>query len=151
MRRETAKTSLRGSALRRFVRHYFEMVVVMVVGMMALAPLWDWGFELAGWPEPRTFTEVHTLIMATNMTIAMSILMLVRGHSVASTAEMGAAMYVSFVVLYPPYWFGVLDAGGVMMIGHVLMFVVMLLVMLRRRDEYAGHHHGRAVPQPVAA
>jgi len=81
----------------------------------------------------------------------MSILMLVRGHSVASTAEMGAAMYLSFVVLFPPYWLGALDAGGVLAIGHVLMFVVMLLVMLRRRDEYAGHHQHRSVAEPEPA
>jgi hypothetical protein len=54
---------------------------------------------------------------------------------------MTVAMYVPFVVLFPPPWLGVLSATGLMVPGHVLMLFAMAAVMLWRRDEYAGHHH----------
>ncbi len=65
-----------------------------------------------------------------------------RGHAWAPTLEMSAAMYAGFVVSYPFYWAGGLSEHGVMMIGHVLMFVLMLGAMLWRWEEYAGCHDG---------
>jgi hypothetical protein len=50
-------------------------------------------------------------------------------------------MYLSFVVLLVPYWFGAVSAGTVMMGGHVLMFVAMLAAMLWRPEEYLFHRH----------
>jgi hypothetical protein len=35
----TRLIDLHGQALRRFVRHYLEMVVAMVVGMLMLGPV----------------------------------------------------------------------------------------------------------------
>ncbi|MGK5559426.1 hypothetical protein ACSNOI_48335, partial [Actinomadura kijaniata] len=55
-------------------------------------------------------------------------------------AEMCAAMYASFAVLFPLLWAGLLDGGAVMMLGHVLMFPAMLAVMLRRPEEYSHRH-----------
>jgi copper chaperone CopZ len=126
-----------------FVRHYVEMVVAMVVGMMVLGPLV--GLAL---PDSEVFhrADVGALVMATNMTIGMSAWMVYRKHGWASIAEMAAAMYLPFVALLIPYWAGVLSGGAVMTLGHVLMLPLMALAMLRRRDEYSGHHgrHGHA-------
>ena len=114
----------------RFVRHYLEMVVAMLVGMATLYPLW----LLAGGGDRAT--EVELLVMATAMTVPMVGWMWFRGHRARPTVEMAAAMYAGFVVLFPFLWAGALDDMGVMMVGHVLMPLFMLGAMLARRDEY---------------
>jgi flagellar biosynthetic protein FliP len=75
------------------------------------------------------------------MSIGMALWMRIRGHSWPRIAEMCAAMYVPFLVMLPPYWFGAVDGEAVMMVGHMLMFPAMLAVMLWRRAEYY-HPHG---------
>ena len=77
------------------------------------------------------------------MTIAMSAWMRYRGHRWAATAEMAAAMYLPFVVLFLPLWLGLLTPIGLVVAGHVLMLAGMAAVMLLRPTEYAaqaGHH-----------
>jgi hypothetical protein len=59
-----------------------------------------------------------------------------RRHGWAAIAEMAVAMYLPFVVLFPPLWLGVLSATGLMVLGHVLMLFAIAAAMLRRRDEY---------------
>lgn len=112
---------------RRFVRHFLEMVVAMVVGMVVLGMLW---------PDLHGRTELHALVMATNMTIGMVAWMAYRRHGPLSIVEMSAAMYVPFVVLFPPFWAGWLSEGAVLTLGHLLMLPAMLLAMLRRPAEY---------------
>ena len=63
-----------------------------------------------------------------------------RGHSWASTAEMGAAMYIPFAVLLIPFWAGLLPGNVIMMGGHVLMLPAMVAAMLHRRSEYLPGH-----------
>jgi len=89
---------------RRFVRHYLEMLVAMVVGMVALGPLWTLALDAAGAPGLLDRPELNALVMATNMTLSMSAWMRHRGHGGRATAAMAAAMYVPFVVLFPPLW-----------------------------------------------
>ena len=84
--------------------------------------------------------DVSAMVMATNMTIGMSVWMLYRKHSWSSIAEMGAAMYLPFMVLLVPYWAGQLPGNTVMMGGHALMLPAMLAAMLVRRREYTGQH-----------
>jgi hypothetical protein len=81
--------------------------------------------------------------MATNMTIAMSAWMRYRGHRWAATAEMAAAMYLPFIVLFLPLWLALLTPTGLVVAGHVLMLAGMAAVMLLRPAEYAAHtgHH----------
>ncbi|SMD24549.1 hypothetical protein SAMN05661093_08644 [Kibdelosporangium aridum] len=118
----------------RFARHYVEMIVAMVAGMLLFAPLWTWWSAMA---RP----DVEALVMATNMTLGMGIWMRIRGHGWRPIAEMGAAMYVPFLLLLGPYWLGMLSADVVMIGGHVLMLPAMLVAMLLRRTEYTVHHH----------
>jgi hypothetical protein len=80
------------------------------------------------------------LVMATNMTLTMSVWMRYRGHGWAATAEMDAAMYLPFAVLFVPMWLGVLSPDGMLVGGHLLMLPAMAGVMLLRRDEYTGGH-----------
>ena len=79
------------------------------------------------------------LVMATNMTIGMTVLMRWRRHSWRACAEMGAAMYLPFVALFVPMWAGVLSSGGMFLWGHVLMLFTMAGAMALRLDEYAQH------------
>jgi hypothetical protein len=114
--------------LLRFAGHYLEMVVAMVVGMIVLDPLWP-----AEW---LARPDVHAVVMATDMTVAMGLWMRIRRHSWTRTAEMCAVMYLPFVALLVPYWLGALSGTALMVAGHVVMFPLMLAAMLWRRAEY---------------
>jgi flagellar biosynthetic protein FliP len=116
--------------LLRFVAHYVEMVVAMIVGMMALAPLWP-----AEWVARP---DVNAMSMAIDMTIAMALWMRIRRHSWPRTVEMSATMFLPFAALLVPYWLGVISSETVMVAAHVIMFPLMLAVMLWRR---ADHWH----------
>jgi hypothetical protein len=120
--------SLRRSPLVRFVGHYLEMVVAMVVGMVALAPLWPEAWLSRG--------DLHAVAMAVDMTAAMAAWMLVRRHTWPRIVEMSAAMVVPFAVLLVPYWLGALSAGALMIAAHVVMFPLMLAAMIWRRADY---------------
>jgi hypothetical protein len=114
--------------LVRFTGHYVEMVAAMLIGMMALHPLWP-----AAWLERA---DADALVMATDMTVAMTAAMLLRRHSWPRIAEMAAAMYLPFVALLVPFWLGAIGGGTLMIAGHVVMFPLMLAAMVWRRAEY---------------
>ena len=122
----------------RFTLHFAEMIVAMVVGMVALGPLWSWAAPgLAG------RADAAAIIMATDMTIGMTAWMAVRRHSWARIAEMAAAMYLPFVLFLVPYYLGWVSGTAVMTGGHILMIALMLAAMLWRYNDYAHHgHHG---------
>lgn len=126
----TVETTTRSTTrkLARFTGHYLEMVAAMLIGMVALAPLWP--TEWVAW------ADVHALVMATNMTLPMALWMGIRRHSWPRIAEMSAVMFLPFVALLVPYWFGVLSGSAMMIAGHVIMFPLMLAAMLWRRSEY---------------
>lgn len=123
----------RTRSVLRFALHYVEMVVAMFAGMIALGPLWNWAA-----PGLTAREDLGVIIMATNMTIGMTLWMVIRRHSRRSIAEMAAAMYVPFLALLVPYWFGLISGGAVMTWGHLLMLVAMFVVMLPGRG---AHHH----------
>ncbi|MGY1604454.1 hypothetical protein [Geodermatophilus sp. SYSU D00815] len=122
---------------KKFVLHYLEMVVAMAVGMVALHPVWSYLLDAldASWLMRDDYTGA--LIMATNMTVAMSAWMRFRGHGWRPIAEMGAAMYLPFLVLFVPLAFGLITAGGMMLWGHIGMLFAMGLAMALRPAEYA--------------
>jgi hypothetical protein len=132
----TTPTTLRRPALRRFVRHYLEIVVATVAGMVVLGPAEFMLLNPIGWAELLAHSEAYALVMATNMTVAIAVWMRFRGHGWAATAEMAVAMYAPFLVLFPPLWLGVLSATGLMVLGHVLMLFAIAAAMVRRRAEY---------------
>jgi flagellar biosynthetic protein FliP len=116
----------------KFLGHFVEMVVAMVVGMAALGPLWT-----LMWPDLPSSPAAHTMVMATDMAIGMTLWMRLRGHGWRGIAEMSAAMYVPFLLLLGPYALGMISGAALMLGGHVLMLPAMLLAMLRHRYEYA--------------
>jgi hypothetical protein len=127
----------RSRRIRRLVVHYLEMVVAMAVGMVALHPVWELVLGAFGAGAVLDRTEPMALVMATNMTIGMTLVMRWRRHGWRACAEMAAAMYLPFVVLFVPLWAGLLSSGGLMLWGHVLMLVAMAGVMALRPSEYA--------------
>jgi EmrB/QacA subfamily drug resistance transporter len=137
----SAETSASHRPAKRFALHFGEMVVAMLAGMVTLYPLWKLAsadVSSANWVGS---TEVELLMMATAMTAPMAGWMAYRGHRMQPIAEMSAAMYAGFVVLFPFLWAGTLDEMDVMMTGHVLMPLLMVGAMLARYREYAAHAH----------
>lgn len=124
-----------GAGTRRLWWHLAEMALAMVVGMLLLGPLWD----AAGAPLGITGTlgrpDVAALVMATNMTVGMTVWMRYRAHHWRGVVEMAAAMYVPFLLLLVPFWAGRLDADALMLGGHLLMVPAMVLVAVRHRHE----------------
>jgi hypothetical protein len=136
---------------RNLVRHFFEMVAAMLVGMAALGAVVQAICAALGHSE--FFLDHVTLrapLMAANMTIGMAFWMHHRHHSWHAITEMGAAMFVPLIVLIGPYWAGVLSGDALLGAMHVLMLPAMVIAMLRRRDEYAQDHRHHPVAPPQA-
>ncbi|MFD2082485.1 hypothetical protein SAMN05421678_10270 [Actinopolymorpha cephalotaxi] len=124
-------------------RHYLEMVVAMVAGMMLLGPVWTTATVVLGGREILGRVDAGALVMATNMAIGMAIWMRYRGHGWVPIAQMSAAMYVPFLAFLVPYWLDAVSGDVVMLGGHVLMLPAMAVAMLARPGEYTRHHHRR--------
>ena len=134
-----------------FIRHYIEMLLAMAIGMVALHPLAMFAFQAAGAAQLLDNTEVMTLVMATDMAIAMGAWMAYRRHGWRDIAEMSAAMYLPFIIFFPATLTGLMASGAMMAAGHVLMLAAMLAVMLWRRDHYSHRRPARpAVPAAQA-
>lgn len=116
---------------RGFWLHYGEMIAAMAVGMMLFYPVLN--MVLGGLARGDIVESAITtaLVMATSMTLGMSIWMAIRRRSWRSILEMGAAMYLSFVVLFPAYWVGLLSGDALLVLGHVVMLPAMAVVILR--------------------
>jgi hypothetical protein len=121
----------------KLTRHYVEMVIAMAIGMVALHPVWTVVLDAFGWSTFLDSPEAMAMVMATDMTIAMTAWMRFRGHSWRPCIEMGAAMYLPFLLLFVPMWAGLVDSGGMLLWGHVLMLFAMAGAMATRPDEYA--------------
>ena len=134
---------------RTFVRHFVEMVAAMGMGMLVLGPVWMVVTDALGRSATFDRTVPMALAMATQMSVGMAVWMRFRRHGWAPTLEMCAAMFVPFLVLFLPYWAGLVGRGTVMLLGHLLMLPAMWAVMWRRREEYGATHH-RATARAVA-
>jgi hypothetical protein len=121
---------------RTFIRHYFEMLLAMFIGMGVLAG----GLAMAG--VEIASVELELLWMAFAMSLPMVAWMRYRGHGWAPSAEMAASMFIPSVAAILLLWAGLVeDRHALMGIQHVAMFPAMLVAMLLRRGEYSGHVH----------
>jgi hypothetical protein len=136
----------------RFIRHFIEMIVVMMLGMCALGGafaalhnvLFGSGFADA-W---RDHVGLAAFAMAFNMTVPMVLWMRYRGHSWERGGEMAIAMILPALPLLMLYTVGVIPARGVLGLQMMLMIPAMLAAMLHRKHEYsaphtAHRHHGK--------
>ena len=130
------------SAVRKFARHYVEMIVAMLLGMLVLgfalsAPLELVGVDVSSWDTEAP--ELLLLGMAFTMTVPMVAWMRHRGHGWARSWEMTAAMFLPSFAAIGLLWTDLeTDIHALLEIQHVTMFPGMLLVMLLRRHEYTG-------------
>ncbi|MCG5442609.1 hypothetical protein NIE79_000390 [Micromonospora sp. NIE79] len=120
---------------RRLLWHLAEMALAMVAGMLLLGPLWGTAGVALGLTGTLGRPDVAALVMATNMTVGMTVWMRYRAHHWRGVVEMAAAMYVPFLLLLVPWWAGLLDADALMLGGHLLMVPAMVLVAVRHRHE----------------
>ena len=134
----TPASARTGTAWAALARHYLEMVLTMVIGMMVLHPLWAVAFDALGLSDALDHATVMALVMATDMSLGMGAWMRYRGHSWRSILEMSATMYLPFAAFLPPVWAGAMSGGAMITAGHLAMLPTMLALMLWRRDEY-GH------------
>jgi hypothetical protein len=132
-----AAAAARRHRRRRLVVHYVEMVIAMAIGMVVLHPVWTFALDAAGWSAFLDSSEAMAMVMATDMTIAMTAWMRFRGHGWRPCIEMGAAMYLPFLALFVPMWAGLLSTADMLLWGHVLMLVAMAGAMALRPHEYA--------------
>ena len=124
------------------------MVIAMLAGMLGLGTVIN---ALPGGSALFHPPVLSALVMATNMTIGMSLWMRFRRHSWRSIAEMSAAMYFPFIILFVPFWTGLLSGHLVMIGGHILMLPAMVAAMLLRsrrvhRQPLAAHLFVRGLP-----
>ncbi|MEU7840865.1 hypothetical protein AB0B39_07840 [Micromonospora sp. NPDC049114] len=120
---------------RRLLWHLGEMALAMIAGMVLLGPLWDAAGGASGVAGTLDRPEVAALVMATNMSVGMTVWMRYRAHHWRGIGEMVAAMYVPFLLLLLPFWAGLLDGDALMVGGHLLMVPAMVLVAVRHRHE----------------
>jgi len=129
---------------RLLVRHFFEMVAAMLIGMAVLGAVVRMSCVLTGHEDLLDHPGFRAPIMATNMTIGMVVWMRHRRHGRAAIGEMAAAMYVPLVVLIIPFWVGLLGGSALLGLMHVLMLPAMVVAMNHRRDEYVHDHRATA-------
>ena len=132
---------------RHFFRHFGEMFLAMMVGMMGFAALDAVIFAAAGTSIPDVKDSapvVWGLLMALNMTAGMTLWMRHRGHSWAMCAEMAGAMFVPAVLAIVLFWCAVIHGEAIARVEMTAMLPAMIAVMLFRRTEYSQPVHGHA-------
>ncbi len=125
---------------RAFARHFGEMVLAMLAGMVVLGGLAELVFAAAGSSFSDTSAELQVLLMGFNMTLPMVAWMSYRGHAIGRNVEMAASMIVPSLVAALLASVGVLGAAGALALQHGVMIPAMLGVMLWRYDEYSHVH-----------
>lgn len=148
-----------GKPSRRFLRHFAEMLGVMMLGMCVFGAAFrelhvlafGSGFD-AAW---RDHVVLAAFAMAFNMTVPMVLWMRYRGHSWRRGGEMAVAMNLPVLPALALYAFGVIPAQGVLAVQMIAMVPAMLAAMLYRKDEYSAPHdsasHRRRTRRVVAA
>ena len=136
---EPRATAAAANSRRRFIHHYVEMVVVMLVSMAVLGGL-TFGILAGLGHNLRHLAGLRAVVMTLNMVVGMTVWMRFRRHGWASTLEMDASMILPLVMLIGPYEAGLLSGGALIGVEHLLMLPFMFLVMLYRYDEYAAAH-----------
>jgi hypothetical protein len=130
---------------RQFIRHYVEMVVAMLLGMVALGPPAEVALRALGSSTGDLHTDapaVALLGMAAMMTAPMVGWMRYRGHGWQPCAEMAASMVIPTLAVIALMWGAVVeDLGTLMLVEHVAMLPCMLVAMLLRPAEYTSHAH----------
>jgi len=126
----------------RFVWHFVQMAVVMLLGMLPL------GLILAALGQSNLSArsrETYALAMMASMVLPMAAFMRIRGHSWERTAEMCGAMTVPSAALLAGSLLGLIPQKAALSITGggmgIPMWAGMLGAMFYRWRDYAQHHH----------
>jgi FtsH-binding integral membrane protein len=122
----------RGRQTLRFLRHFAEMMLAMLLGMAAFDVVTGVFFIPMG-------PQVSALAMAVAMTVPMVAWMRIRKHAWRLNAEMAGAMIVPTLLLIGLSALGLLPPTSLMLGAHFLMVPAMLAVMLYRWHDYTCH------------
>ena len=141
------------SRTRHFLRHYAEMVIAMLAGMVVLGLPAVAALGAAGMSMSELHNDAPALmlsLMGVTMTVPMVGWMRHRDHGWRPSAEMSAAMLVPTSGVIALLWGGLVeDLETLQIILHVVMLPSMLVAMLLRRDEHS-HADGRATQEVTA-
>jgi hypothetical protein len=129
----------RGSK-RAFARHFGEMILAMLLGMIVLGGLTELAFALSGSSLADQPGGLQIALMGFNMTVPMAIWMSYRGHARAQNIEMAASMVVPTLAAAGLAWTGALETAAGLGLQHAAMIPAMLGVMLWRYEHYSQHH-----------
>jgi hypothetical protein len=129
-----------GGNRRAFARHFGEMVLAMLVGMVVLGGAAELLFAAAGSSLSDQSGGAQVMLMGFNMTVPMVIWMSYRGHAAARNVEMALSMVVPSVAAAVLAWAGVLESGAAFGVQHAVMVPAMLGVMLWRYEDYSHAH-----------
>ena len=136
----TARTARLRQTLR-FLRHFGEMVLAMLVGMAVFAVVNSMILIPSGFVylSASVYPQAYALAMAASMTVAMVAWMRIRQHPWRLSSEMAGVMLVPTVLLIAICWIAHLPNEVLLTGTHILMLPAMLAVMLYRWRDYAGH------------
>lgn len=119
-----------------FRRHVFQMLGVMMAGMLASAAIF---LTIVGmqWDEATRRHPVASLIViAAGMTVPMTAWMLYRGIGRRNSIEMAAAMAIPVIPFLCLVWFNVTPSAQCG--AYCLISVVAMLALMRyRRADYS--------------
>jgi hypothetical protein len=135
-----AGASVGSGSKRAFARHFGEMVLAMLLGMLVLGGLAELAFALSGSSLSDQPGGTQVMLMAFNMTVPMVLWMRHRGHAAARNVEMALSMIVPSVAAAALAWAGAIGTGAALGIQHAVMIPAMLGVMLWRYQEYSHPH-----------
>ena len=134
-----AEAPSRGSK-RAFARHFGEMVLAMLLGMLVLGGAAELLFAAAGSSLADQSGAAQVMLMGFNMTLPMVLWMSYRGHAAARNVEMALSMIVPSVVAAVLAWAGALESGAALGVQHAVMIPAVLGVMLWRYEDYSHAH-----------
>jgi hypothetical protein len=136
-------------AWRRFARHYAQMVIAMLLGMVLL------GLAAGALGEPPGYDTLAgmELYMAAAMSLPMIAWMRLMGHSWRDCWEMTAWMVIPMFACAAPVALGLsipgLDEHSSMTLSHLAMLAGMAAHMLHRWDVYALDPHCSPAHNPL--
>jgi peptidoglycan/LPS O-acetylase OafA/YrhL len=122
----------RGRQTLRFLRHFGEMVLAMLLGMAVFD-------VVTGAIHIPMGLEVSAASMAVAMTVPMVAWMRICKHAWLLNVEMAGAMIVPTLLLIGASRLGLLPPTSLMLLTHILMVPAMLAVMLYRWRDYTCH------------
>jgi hypothetical protein len=132
----TSKPS-RGRQTLRFLRHFGEMFLAMLLGMGAFDVVNGLILIPMGFPYlSARFPEAFSLAMAVSMSVPMVAWMRIRKHAWRLSVEMAGAMIVPIALLIVVCSIGLLPHTVLIPGTHILMVPAMLGAMLYRWRDY---------------